>query len=221
MNIVRRALATVVVGGTTLGGLAVFGTAAAQAVTRVPTSLSITAPHQITYGQSATVGGTLTNTVTHHPLAGQPVTLETRNPGTIKWTVVKTSATAANGTVSFSLPLTGAAQVLLVHPATANTAKTNSSVSQINVAYAVTASVNVNKVVSVSVAPKAAGQTVALQFQKGTKWVTVHVYKLGVASTASFKITPPTKKGTYHYQVVKPASHGYQQGVSAILTVTV
>jgi hypothetical protein len=68
---VRRALAAVATGSAALAGVAVIGLAVAQAATVAPTSLSITAPHQVTYGQPAKVTGDLTNTV----MAAQPATM--------------------------------------------------------------------------------------------------------------------------------------------------
>ena len=140
MSIVRRALAATAIGSAAVAGVAAIGVTATQAATVAPTSLSITAPHQVTYGQSAKVTGVLTNTVTHKALGGLTVLLRERRPGTAKWTVAGTAVTSATGSVSLStLPLKLTEQVQLVHPKTATTRATTSTVTVIKAAYAVTA----------------------------------------------------------------------------------
>jgi hypothetical protein len=84
--------------------VAVIGVTAAQAAAAAPTSLSITALHQVPYGQTATVTGVLTNTITHKKLSGLTVLLRERRPGAAKWTVVGTTTTSPTGSVSLSTP---------------------------------------------------------------------------------------------------------------------
>ncbi len=221
MNIVRQAIATAVIGSTTLAGVAVIGVSAAQAAKVVPTSLSITAPHRVTYGQPAKVSGVLTNTATHKGLSGLTVLLRERRPGTTKWTVVGTAVTSSTGSVSISTPaLKLTEQVQLIHPKTATTQGTTSTVDTIKVAYAVTASLN-KDTVTVTVAPSAVGQTVQLQKLGKTGWATVQTGKLRTGSTTTFTIKPPKVKGSYSYRVVKPASGAFLQGISATLTLVV
>jgi hypothetical protein len=221
LNIVRRALATVATGSTALAGVAVIGVTAAQAATVAPTSLAITAPHQVTYGQPAKVTGDLTNTVTHKGLSGLTVQLRERRPGTTKWTVVGTAITSPTGSVSLSTsPLKLTEQVQLVHPKTATTQATTSAVNTIRVAYAVTARLS-KDTVTVTVAPSAAGQTVQLQKPGKAGWATVQTGKLGAGSSTTFTIKPPKVKGSYSYRVVKPASSGFLQGTSATLILVV
>ena len=220
MNAVRRALAAVAVSGTALAGVGVAGATAALAANPVPTSLSITAPHRVTYGHSAAVGGKLTNTRTHKALGGQVVRLMERRPGTTTWTMATSGTTASNGSVAFSVTLSRTEEVELVHPAGNGTQATTSTVATIKVAYAVTASLS-GHTVSVSVAPAAVRQPVALQQKKGHQWVTLKTTKLNSHSHATFTITPPKAAGTYHYRVVKPSAHGYLLGVSSTLALTV
>ena len=204
-----------------MAGVAASGVTATQAATVAPTSLSITAPHQVTYGQSAKVTGVLTNTVTHKALGGLTVLLRERRPGTAKWTVAGTAVTSATGSVSLStLPLKLAEQVQLVHPKTATTRATISTVSVIKAAYAVTAGLS-KDTVTVTVAPRAARQAVHLQKLGKAGWATVQTAKLGAGSAATFTIKPPKAKGSYSYRVVKPASSGYLQGISATLILVV
>ena len=217
---VRRALATVT-GGTALAAVGVIGLTAAQAATVAPTSLSITAPHQVTYGQPAKITGDLTNTVTHKGLSGLIVRLRERRAGTTKWTVVGTATTSATGSVSISTPpLKLTEQVQLVHPKTATTHATTSTVSTIKVAYAVTAGLS-KDTVTVTVAPSAAGRTVQLQKLGKAGWATVQTGKLGAGSSATFTIKPPKVKGSYRYRVVKAASSGFLRGISATLILVV
>jgi hypothetical protein len=223
LNIVRRALTTAAIGSTAVAGVAVIGVTTAQAAKVTPTSLSITALHQVTWGQPAPVTGDLTSTVTHKPLSGLIVQLQERSPGSAKWKLAGTATTSATGSVSFIIPsLKVAEQVQLVHPKTAQTQATSSGVETIKVAYAVTAVLSKNTV-TVKVAPSAVRQTVQLQVQKlGEKsWATVQTGRLGAGSSATFTIKPPKAKGTYLYQVVKPASSGFLQGNSATLTLVV
>ena len=221
MSIVRRALAATAIGGAAVAGVAASGVTATQAATVAPTSLSITAPHQVTYGQSAKVTGVLTNTVTHKALGGLTVLLRERRPGTAKWTVAGTAVTSATGSVSLStLPLKVTEQVQLVHPKTATTRATTSTVSVIKAAYAVTAGLS-KDTVTVTVAPGAARQAVHLQKLGKAGWATVQTAKLGAGSAATFTIKPPKAKGSYSYRVVKPASSGYLQGISATLILVV
>jgi hypothetical protein len=221
LNIVRRALATVATGGAALAGVAVVGLTAAQAATAAPTSLSISAPRQVTYGNPAKVTGDLTNTVTHKGLSGLTVQLRERQAGTTKWTVVGTAVTSSTGSVSLSTsPLKRTEQVQLVHPKTATTQATASSVKTIKIAYAVTATLS-KDTVTVTVAPGAAGQTVQLQKLGKAGWATVQTRKLGAGSSTTFTIKPPKAKGSYHYRVVKPASSGFLQGISATLILVV
>jgi hypothetical protein len=220
VNIVRRALAAAAAGGAAVAGVAVIGVTA-QAATATPTSLSITAPRQVTYGQPAKVTGDLTNTVTHKGLSGLTVLLRERRPGTTKWTVVGTAVTSAVGRVSLSTaPLKLAEQVQLVHPKTATTQATTSTVATIKVAYAVTAALS-NHTFTVTVAPNAAGQTVQLQKLGKAGWATVQTRKLGAGSSTTFTIRPPKAKGSYRYRVVKPASGGFLRGISATLILVV
>jgi hypothetical protein len=203
-----------------VAAVAVIGVTA-QAATTAPTSLSITAPHQVTYGQPAKVTGDLTSTVTRKALSGLTVLLRERRPGTTRWTVVGTATTSATGGVSLSTaPLKRTEQVQLVHPKTATTRATTSAVATIKVAYAVTAALSTHTV-TVTVAPGAAGQTVQLQKLGKAGWATVQTRKLGAASATTFTIKPPKAKGTYHYRVVKPASSGFLRGISATLTLVV
>lgn len=221
MNTVRRALAAAATGSTALAAVAVIGASAAQAAKVAPTSLSITAPHQVTYGQPAKVNGNLTNTVTHKGLSGLTVLLRERRPGTTKWTVVGTATTSATGSVSLSTPpLKLTEQVQLVHPKTATTQATTSTVSTVKVAYAVTAGLS-KDTVTVTVAPSAVGQTVQLQKLGKEGWATVQTRKLGAGSSTTFTIKPPKVKGSYSYRVVKPASSGFLQGTSATLLLIV
>ncbi len=221
MNVVRRALATVATGSAALAGMAVIGVTAAQAATAVPTSLSITAPHQVTWGHTAKVTGDLTNTVTHKGLSGLTVLLRERRAGTTRWTVVGTARTSSTGSVSLStFPLKRTEQVQLVHPKTATTRATTSAVKTIKVAYAVTAGLN-KDTVTVTVAPSAVGQAVQLQKLGKAGWATVQTGKLGAGSSAKFTIKPPKVKGSYSYRVVKPAASGFLQGTSAKLVLVV
>jgi hypothetical protein len=221
LNIVRRALVTVAAGGTALAGVAMIGVTTAQAATVAPTSLSVIAPHQVTYEQSAQVTGHLTSTVTHKGLSGLTVQLQERRPGTIKWIVVGTTTTSSTGSVSISTPsLKMTEQVQLVHPKTATTQATTSAVGTIKVAYAVTAGLS-KDTVTVTVAPSAARQTVQLQKLGKAGWATVQTGNLGTGSSTTFTIKPPTAKGSYSYRVVKPASSGFLQGTSAKLTLVV
>jgi hypothetical protein len=220
MNTVRRGLAALAVGGTTLAGVAVAGTTVVSAATRVPTSLTISAPHEVSYNRAASVTGVLTNTRTHKALGGLKVVLRERRPGTLKWAVVATSTTSSAGKAAFSVVLTRAEQVQLTHPATASTQATTSSVRTINVAYAVAATLT-GTTVHASVAPNAAKQQVQLQKLTNHQWVTVQTTKLAAASTATFTIKAPKQKGTYSYRVEKSAAHGYLQGVSHTLTLIV
>ena len=217
LNIVRRALTTAAIGSTAVAGVAVIGATAAQAAKLIPTSLSISAPHQVTYWKPATVTGVLTNTGTHKPVSGVTVQLRERRPGASKWTWVPgTATTKSNGSVSLStLPLTTTEQVQLVASKTAATQAATSGVGTIKVAYAVTAALS-NNTVTVTVAPSAAHQTVQLQLRKPgeTTWSTVQTGKLGAGSATTFTIKPPKAKGTYSYRVVKPASGGFLQGTS-------
>ena len=221
MSIVRRVLATATIGSATLAGVVAIGVTATQAATVAPTSLSITAPHQVTYGQPAKVIGLLTNTTTHKALSGLTVLLRERRPGTTKWVTVGTAVTSATGSVSLStLPLKLTEQVQLVHPKTATTRATTSTVSTIKVAYAVTAGLSKNTV-TVTVAPGAVGRAVHLQKLGKAGWATVASAKLGTGSAATFTIKPPKAKGSYSYRVVKPASSGFLQGTSATLVLVV
>jgi hypothetical protein len=214
LNVGRRALAAVATGSAALAGVAVIGLTAAQAATVVPTSLSITAPHQVTYNTTATITGDLTNTVTHKALSGLTVQLRERRPGAAKWTVVGSAVTSSTGSVSIATsPLTTTEQVQLVHPKTATTHATTSAVSTIKVAYAVTASLS-GDTVTVTVAPSAVGQSVQLQKLGKEGWATVQTGKLGAGSTTTFTIKPPKVKGSYSYHVVKPASSGFLKGTS-------
>jgi hypothetical protein len=190
--------------------VAVIGATAAQAAKLTPTSLSISAPHQVTYGKSAPVTGVLTNTVTHKPLIGLTVQLRERRSGASKWTWVPgTATTSSKGSVSLStLPLKTTEQVQLVAPKTTTTEAATSGVQTIKVAYAVTAVLSKNTV-TVTVAPSAAHQTVQLQMRGKTGWATVKTGKLGAGSSTTFTIKA---KGSYH--VVKPASSGFLQGTS-------
>jgi hypothetical protein len=201
--------------------VAVIGVTAAQAAKIAPTSLSITASHQVTYGLPAKVTGDLTNTVTHKALSGQIVQLRERRPGTTKWTVVGTATTSSTGSVRFSPSLKVAEQVQLVHPKTAATQATTSAVDTIKVAYAVAAALS-KDTVTVNVAPSAAGQTVQLQQERGKAgWAIVQTSKLGAGSSTTFTIKPPKAKGTYSYHVVKPTSDGFLQGTSNTVTLVV
>jgi hypothetical protein len=220
MNIVRRSLAALAVGGTTLAGVAVVGTTMASAATRVPTSLTIAAPHEVTYGQAASVTGMLTSTRTHKALGGAWVALQERRPGTTKWAVVATTTTSTAGKAAFSVVLTRAEQVQLAYSATASTQATTSAVRTIGAAYAVAATLT-GTTVKASVAPNAAKEQVLLQRLSNHQWVTAQTAELGAASTATFTIKVPKAKGTYSYRVVKRASHGYLQGVTTPLTLTV
>lgn len=221
MSIVRRALATAAIGSAAVAGVAAVGVTATQAATVTPTSLSITAPHQVTYGQPAKVTGTLTNTVTHKALSGLTVLLRERRSGTTKWITAGTAVTSATGTVSFSsLPLKLTEQVQLVHPKTATTQATTSTVNIVKVAYAVAAGLS-KDTVTVTVAPSAVGQAVHLQKLGKAGWATVGTAKLGAGSAATFTIKPPKAKGSYRYRVLKPASGGFQQGISATLILVV
>ena len=221
MNIVRRTLAAGAIGSTALAGAAVIGVTAAHAAKIAPTSLSITAPHQVTYGQPGKVTGVLTNTVTHKGLSGLTVLLRERRPGTSKWTVVGTAVTSATGSVTFSAPpLKTTEQVQLDHPKTAATQATTSAVNTIKVSYAVTAGLS-KDTVTVTVAPSAVGQRMQLQERRKAGWSTVQTGKLGASSSAMFTIKPPKVKGSYSYRVVKPASSGFLQGTSATLTLVV
>jgi hypothetical protein len=140
LSIVRQALAAAAIGGAAVAGVAAIGVTATQAATVAPTSLSISAPHQVTYGQAAKVTGVLTNTVTHKALGGLTVLLRERRPGTAKWTVAGTAITSATGSVSLStLPLKLTEQVQLVHPKTATTRATTSTVTVSLLSPAVTA----------------------------------------------------------------------------------
>ena len=221
MTIVRRALVAVAASSTALAGVAVIGLTTAQAATATPTSLSISAPRQVTYGNSAKVTGDLTNTVTQKALSGLSVQLRERQAGTTKWTVVGTAVTSSTGSVSLSTsPLKRTEQVQLVHPKTATTQATASSVKTIKIAYAVTATLS-KDTVTVTVAPGAVGQTVKLQKLGKAGWATVQTKKLGAGSSTTFTIKPPKAKGTYHYRVVKPAASGFLQGISATLILVV
>ena len=221
MNIVRRALATAAIGSTAVAGVAVIGLTAAHAAKVAPTSLSITAPRQLTYGNPAKVTGDLTSTVTHKGLSGLTVLLRERRPGTTKWTVVGTAITSATGSVSLSTPaLKLTEQVQLVHPKTAATQATTSTVNTIKVAYAVTAALS-KDTVTVTVAPSAVGQTVQLQKLGNAGWATVQTRKLGAGSSTTFTIKPPKVKGSHKYRVVKPASSGFLRGISATLILVV
>lgn len=218
---VRRALAAVATGSAALAGVAVIGLTVAQAATVAPTSLSITGPYQVTYGQPAKITGDLTNTVTHKGLGGLTVLLRERRPGTTRWTVVGTGVTSSTGSVSLSTsPLKLIEQVQLVHPKTATTQATASTISTIKVAYAVTAGLS-KDTVTATVAPSAAGQTVLLQKLGQAGWATVQTHKLGAGSATTFTIKPPRVKGSYSYRVVKPASSGFLQGTSAKLILVV
>ncbi len=221
MSIVRRALATAVIGGAALAGVSAIGATATQAATVAPTSLSVTAPHQVTYGQPAKVTGVLTNTVTHKALGGLTVVLRERRPGTTKWVTAGTAVTSATGSVTLStLPLKLTEQVQLVHPKTATTRATTSTVSIVKAAYAVTAGLS-GDTVTVTVAPGAAGQAVRLQKLGKAGWATVQTAKLSAGSAAVFTIKPPKAKGSYSYRVVKPASSGFLQGTSVKLILVV
>jgi hypothetical protein len=221
LTIVRRALVAAAASSTALAGVAVIGLTTAQAATATPTSLSISAPRQVTYGNSARVTGDLTNTITHKGLSGLSVQLRERQAGTTKWTVVGTAVTSSTGSVSLSTsPLKRTEQVQLVHPKTATTQATASSVKTIKIAYAVTATLS-KDTVTVTVAPRAVGQIVKLQKLGKAGWATVQTKKLGAGSSTTFTIKPPKAKGTYRYRVVKPASSGFLQGISATLILVV
>jgi hypothetical protein len=221
LTIVRRALVAAAAGSTALAGVAVIGLTAAGAATATPTSLSITAPRQVTYGSPAKVTGDLTNTVTHKGLSGLTVQLRERRAGTTRWTVIGTAVTSSTGSVSLSSsPLKRTEQVQLVHPKTATTQATTSSVETIKIAYAVAASLS-KDTVTVTVAPGAVGQTVKLQKLGKAGWATVQTGKLGAGSSTTFTIKPPKVKGSFRYRVVKPASSGFLQGISATLILVV
>ncbi len=126
-----------------------------------------------------------------------------------------TATTSATGSVSISTPpLKLTEQVQLVHPKTATTHATTSTVSTIKVAYAVTAGLS-KDTVTVTVAPSAAGRTVQLQKLGKAGWATVQTGKLGAGSSATFTIKPPKGKGSYRYRVVKAASSGFLRGINA------
>ena len=222
MKVVRRALAVIALSGTALVGGAVVDAGFAQArPAPVPTSLTISAPARVTYGNAATIKGVLTATVTHKALSGQQVTLEERFPGTATWKAIGSLATAANGSVSFGISPTRGVQVQLVHPANGTTKATTSATANINVAYSVTA-VLTGKVLTATVAPAAGHDAVLLQLQgKNKQWSTVQTAKLATKSQATFTIKPPAAKGTYNYRVLKPAAHGYLQGASNTLQIVV
>ena len=225
MITVRRALATVAVSGTVVAGVAVAGATAALAGNPpAPTSLSISAPHRVTFGAATTVSGTLSTARGKKVLASQPVTLEERAPGAVKWTPSGTQNTDASGIVKFTLSPARTMQVELVHAAATGSRASSSATATIKVAYAVSATLN-GDTLTVTVAPTADKQKVLLQTAgrhgKHNRWSAVQTKRLAGKSQATFAITPPKAKGAYSYRVVKLAAHGFLGGASNTVQLTV
>ena len=166
----------------------------------------------LTYGNSVTVGSTLTRRDTGDALAGVPVQLYWRKVGSTTWSLTATRTSTSTGAVSFVHKPTASVDYMWVYRGSTAYVGSSSTLRRVGVRMAVTSAVSRTSVglggtltMSGSVAPSHAGKTVYLQRYLGSgTWTTVTSRALSSTSTYTFSVKP-TSRGTFTYRVYKPA----------------
>lgn len=186
------------------------------------TSLSIGKSVTISYGQSTSVSGTLTDTTAGRPAASQTVFIYHRASSTAAWIKGSSATTDSTGKVSFIAKPTARTLYQLRFPGT----------STLLPAISGTETVSVNQLVSINltpatiahgktfavwgaVTPSASGRTVTLQVKSGTSFNTV-----GTTTTKS-QLLPNGKTGVgyvFHTSQRTAGSYVYRVLVAATST---
>jgi len=202
--------------------------ATATATTPVPTSLQATAsPSVVTYGQAASVSGTLTEGAGAAPVAGATVTLRARPAGGSAWSPVGTGTTSASGAVTIGHNPTENVEYQLAYAGGPGLLASTSATVPVGVRPLLTASLSPKQIklgktatIAGTVTPAHAGQQVQLQQLVGGAWQVAQQAVLSATGTYSFRVQG-TATGVFTYRVAKPADADHVATESAPLQLTV
>lgn len=192
----------------------------AQSLAPVATEVTAAGVPNAVFGTP--VGVTATVTSGGAPLAGAAATLQFRPAGSKSFTDMQTAAVGADGTIAFSVipPTTGVWQVFV--PGAPGRVEGVSAPFTTQILSLVTATPKVTRVstkgkvvVRATAQPAMAGQSVALQIQRGAKWKNVAVAKTNAKGVVRLKADAPRVKGLYVYRVVAVARQSVLAGASA------
>ena len=181
---------------------------------------------------SAVFGTPLTFTATVTSL-GAPVTgvnavLQFRAAGTKNFVDVQSQPIAADGTVAFAVAPTGTGDWAVYVPASGGrieglsapfTTQIESQVTGVPAVVKVPQSSSV--VVRGRALPALAGQTLALQIQRGATWKNVDTAKANGKGRAKLVADPPKQKGWYTYRVVAVGKQAILSGASAEIRIKI
>lgn len=192
----------------------------AQSLAPASTDIAVTGAPNAVFGTPLAVSATVTSLGA--PLAGVPATLQFRQQGTKKWVDVQTQQTGGDGVVTFQVtpPASGDWQVY-VPPADARTEGVSApfTTQVLSLVKATPKSTRVpaggSLVVKGWARPAMAGQSLALQVQRGARWKNVASAKANAKGRARLVASAPRQKGRYVYRVVAVGRGAILAGASA------
>lgn len=162
-----------------------------------PTEVAVTAPATATFNTPTTIAATAVSQGA--PVAGVPATLAFKARGRKQqWTPIASSATAADGTVAFTVQPTTPGSWQVIIAASAGRAEQASAPASIAIASSVKAAARSKAgrvIVRVVAQPATRGQQVIVQVQRGDRWRTVGKARVDARGVARIRI--PGKQGTY------------------------
>lgn len=213
-------LAAVAVGG----GLPMLG---GTALAATGTALSLQAPSATTYGQPAALTGRLVRAGTSYGLSGRGVVLQSRPRGSLTWTRLGATTTAAGGTFRLSTRPVRATEYRAVFAGSTTTSRATSTIRAVGVRALVravldtpTAEEGDELLVHVSIAPAQPGGRVGLQKLEAGAWVPAGTALLGATSSAVVS-TAALEPGQVGLRVVRGATAQLLAGTSGTLVADV
>ena len=195
---------------------------------RVPTKVTAAiSPAVINYGSSAKISGKLTRSDTGAAIAIKAVHLYGKTVTGSTYSLLGSATTNSAGSYSFSVKPSVGTDYYVERPESTSYVESRSSSVSLRVRVKVTAHFadstvgrNVVAVLSGSVSPKHAGQTVQVQELSGGRWQTIGTATLNSSSIYQFPISKSTA-GTYSFRVHRPGDSDHWSGTSPTVKLTV
>ncbi len=179
----------------------------AQALAPASTDVTVAGVPVTVFGQPVTVTATITSSGA--PVAGAQAILQFRPQGKKRFSDVQSAATGPDGVVAFQVAPSGTGDwQVAAPPADARTEGVSApfTTQVLSLVTATPKNVRVPRgekvVVRAWARPALAGQTLALQIQRGAKWKNVVTKKANEKGRARLKASVPKVKGKYIYRVV-------------------